>query len=161
VTPGSFWCATLPGSGSDWAHDGRRAAFDPVSDTAPAYTVAMRRWLTLLLLVVLPLQFTWAAAAGYCQHETSSTAGHFGHHQHEHKASSDGGLEQGLDGKSAAKLQGDADCSYCHLASVNPVQITNAGFAAFAAGAVIEPPIVPALRTRDPDRLERPNWLPA
>ncbi|MBU0601652.1 MAG: hypothetical protein KKD25_04520 [Gammaproteobacteria bacterium] len=46
----------------------------------------MRRWLSILLLVFLPFQFTWAAAAGYCQHETGAAAQHFGHHDHKHQA---------------------------------------------------------------------------
>ena len=33
----------------------------------------------MFLLIVLPLQISWAVAATYCQHETGSTQ-HFGHH---------------------------------------------------------------------------------
>jgi hypothetical protein len=40
----------------------------------------MRRWLSILILVFLPFQFTWAAVGGYCQHETGAAAQHFGHH---------------------------------------------------------------------------------
>jgi hypothetical protein len=45
----------------------------------------MRRWLSIFLLIVLPLQISWAVAATYCQHETGSTK-HFGHHDHKHQA---------------------------------------------------------------------------
>ncbi|NBT82917.1 MAG: hypothetical protein EBT56_15195 [Betaproteobacteria bacterium] len=34
----------------------------------------MRKFLAIFLLVLLPLQFSWAAVAGYCQHEAGVTA---------------------------------------------------------------------------------------
>ncbi|NCV41106.1 MAG: hypothetical protein EBW11_11190 [Betaproteobacteria bacterium] len=40
----------------------------------------MRKFLAIFLLVLLPLQFSWAAVAGYCQHEAGVTANHPGHH---------------------------------------------------------------------------------
>lgn len=46
----------------------------------------MRRCLVLVLLLWLPLQFSWAAAAGYCGHEQRKGAAHFGHHAHQHRA---------------------------------------------------------------------------
>jgi hypothetical protein len=44
----------------------------------------MRRYLAIFLLVLLPLQYSWAAMASYCEHETSVTAKHPGHHTHDH-----------------------------------------------------------------------------
>ena len=44
----------------------------------------MRRWLSILLLVVMPLQLSWAAVAAFCAHESSPKAPHFGHHAHAH-----------------------------------------------------------------------------
>ena len=56
----------------------------------------MRRVILSLLILLLPLQFSWAVAASYCQHEdqvesrVQPSAGggvsHFGHHEHEHQA---------------------------------------------------------------------------
>ena len=51
-------------------------------------TAAMRRWLTVALLVLLPLQSFWAAAATYCAHEQSAASQHFGHHEHRHHGAS-------------------------------------------------------------------------
>lgn len=110
----------------------------------------MRRWLTILLLVMLPLQFSWAAAAAYCQHETSADAGHVGHHQHEHKAST-----QGAD--DGSKLLGDNDCGYCHLSAAKPVQM-QAAEVPVTTGPTIRGVAAGPLPSRDPDRLERPNW---
>lgn len=42
----------------------------------------MRRRLAIVLLALLPLQFSWAAVASYCGHETQAATGHFGHHGH-------------------------------------------------------------------------------
>ncbi len=44
----------------------------------------MRRWFFVLLLVLMPLQFSWAALATYCEHESGAQAQHLGHHEHEH-----------------------------------------------------------------------------
>lgn len=43
----------------------------------------MRRFVVFLLLLGLPLQYTWAAAASYCAHD-EVCSGHFGHHVHKH-----------------------------------------------------------------------------
>ncbi len=40
----------------------------------------MRRSLAYLLMFLLVLQSTWAAAAGVCGHEPAAAASHFGHH---------------------------------------------------------------------------------
>ena len=39
----------------------------------------MRRWIAIFILI-LPLQFSWAAVASYCQHASQRTA--IGHHEH-------------------------------------------------------------------------------
>lgn len=70
----------------------------------------MRRWLLIVLLLVMPFQTVWAVVAPYCGHETQSTAQHFGHHEHKHAA---GGAEQGT----AALPGADMDCGACHLVS--------------------------------------------
>lgn len=70
----------------------------------------MRRWLTILLLLSMPLQLSWAAVSAYCQHETGAAAQHFGHHDHEHKADAD----RGDNSDPKAKGGVDADCGLCH-----------------------------------------------
>jgi len=75
----------------------------------------MRRLLVVLMLVILPLQFSWAAAATYCRYETSGAAvRHFGHHEHKHASSS----AQVAKGTKAKLLNGsDCDCGFCHLSA--------------------------------------------
>ena len=70
----------------------------------------MRRLFMIFLLVLMPLQLSWAAMASYCQHESGAAAKHFGHHEHQHQA---------VDGKDASPEPaqysgGDPDCAACH-----------------------------------------------
>ena len=70
---------------------------------------AVRSLFVLLLLLVIPLQLTFAAGAEFC--ETGKPhASHFGHHAH---ADQDAEGKSGVDsegGKSPAK-----HCPFCHL----------------------------------------------
>lgn len=96
----------------------------------------MRRFIALLLLAVLPLQWGWAVAASYCQHEQDPAAAHIGHHVHRH-AAPEAGSSQGGDAGAASATpsvidavngadspsglsawSGDADCGVCHGAAV-------------------------------------------
>lgn len=124
----------------------------------------MRRWLSLLLLLILPLQFSLAAAAAYCQHEQAPDARHFGHHVHVHEAADAGAhpatAQPAQDHGKTAPASADNDCGICHLGSVQPVSVE------FALHTLRAAPQVPQVRvhrlgTRHPDRLERPNWRTA
>lgn len=112
----------------------------------------MRRWVSIFLLVFLPLQFTWSVAAAYCQHEAGRAAQHFGHHDHQHHVDEDGSTD-------AKALNGgiDGDCAVCHASCVAVLT----GFA--------QPPIVlpvfegnlwwPVALPSPPSAVpERPNW---
>ncbi|WP_298234779.1 cobalt-zinc-cadmium resistance protein [uncultured Azohydromonas sp.] len=123
----------------------------------------MRRFLLIVLMFVLPLQWSWAAAASLCGHEAAGAATrHFGHHQHEHH-----GAEAGHDAGKSAKAEGadkkaglgslgaDADCGVCHglgaafLATVDAQAPPWIGTGAF-------PRYQAAVPDRSPDTLLRP-----
>jgi len=113
----------------------------------------MRRWLSILLLVFLPLQFSWAAVGVYCQHETGAAAKHFGHHDHQHKADASHGDK--ADPKAAGGI--DNDCGVCHAgcaaAIFGEIQISAPSYASAAVddyryGQNTSPHYQP----------ERPNW---
>ena len=113
----------------------------------------MRKWLAIVLLVFLPLQFSWAAVASYCQHETGAAAKHFGHHAHQHKAA-DG---QDASPDPAKTLGGDPDCASCHAGC----------FSVLSGDVKLASPVSPSLDTGyppehlaapPPERLERPQW---
>ncbi|GKT22318.1 DUF2946 family protein [Acidovorax sp. SUPP3334] len=72
----------------------------------------------------MPFQLSWAAAAGYCQHESMAGTSHFGHHEHQHAAGA-GALVQDTDAPSDP-LPGslDNDCLACHACSAQPLADT-------------------------------------
>ncbi|MDQ4627526.1 cation efflux protein, CzcI family [Janthinobacterium lividum] len=77
----------------------------------------MRRFFLILLLFVLPLQMSWAAASAYCLHEEGKAAQHLGHHSHQHKAEADADKQPFGDKKVAdqqKKGQPHSDCNVCH-----------------------------------------------
>lgn len=113
----------------------------------------MRRFLMIFLLVLMPLQLSWAAMASYCQHESGVAAKHVGHHEHQHKAQSD----QPDEGKTKSLGTIDGDCGFCHascativsaLPNIPPLSIATVSFG--------WPPdsLVSAILSRP----ERPNW---
>ena len=117
----------------------------------------MRRWLAILLLALLPFQFSWAAMATYCGHESGQAAQHLGHHEHQHAAQvSDGHDGESLDQGATGGLH--FDCSHCHGACVNvpPVAVYMAPIilASHAAAAVED-----VMRTLAQSPPERPQWL--
>lgn len=70
----------------------------------------MRRWLLVFLLVLLPLQLTWAASSTYCQHESKLSTQHFGHHAHKHAK-----VPSGNDDAVSTELTSvENDCGVCH-----------------------------------------------
>jgi hypothetical protein len=76
----------------------------------------MHRALFILMLVILPLQSVWAAAASYCRHETGLAAKHLGHHDHKHTQAKADGKSDKKSAKTPAPVA-DTDCSICHLST--------------------------------------------
>ena len=134
----------------------------------------MRRFLAIFLLALLPLQFSWAAVASYCEHETQGS-GHFGHHDHGHAhhagAISDAGPAADLTADASPtpdetgsaegdKAPGamDLDCGHCHG--------TCSAMLTWPLGMPVVPSTAPPNATLDetggaqaPTRPERPQWL--
>jgi flagellar capping protein FliD len=54
----------------------------------------MRRFLLIFLVVMMPLQLSWAAVSSYCQHESGTASKHFGHHEHQHQQANQAELHQ-------------------------------------------------------------------
>jgi len=121
----------------------------------------MRRFVAILLLMVLSVQFSWAAAAGYCEHEQDATPQHIGHHEHQHpqgesvvdKLPVDAPDEDG----SKKPAGGHADCAYCHLSAAKNFSTltmalprSDASSPALTAAVAVESHLL--------DRIERPKW---
>ncbi|MGQ3052258.1 MAG: hypothetical protein ACT6S0_10780 [Roseateles sp.] len=73
----------------------------------------MRRLFLIFMMVLLPLQWSWAVAGSVCEHEPNGT--HFGHHQHEHQAALDTAAGHADDDGGADALSvNHPDCEACH-----------------------------------------------
>lgn len=118
----------------------------------------MRRWIAIFLMIVLPLQLSWAVAASYCQDEQGSGAQHFGHHFH---ADQDGVAvsPSPLKNKAPSQQHADLDCGCAgHLCGAHMLPTG------------VDTPLAPdyerqhavlvlvAYQSADPPRIERPNW---
>ncbi|MDT7838492.1 hypothetical protein [Aquabacterium sp. OR-4] len=149
----------------------------------------MRRWFAILLLALLPLQFSWAAVAAYCSHEATPQGPHIGHHEHHHEhhhelqpdlrldasagaladaasgspAASHGAASEGTAAgaaSDAATLPGlDLDCGHCHGASAGLPAPAGAWLPG-ALGSRPPPPVAGALPCPAPVPPERPQWPP-
>ncbi|MES2952182.1 MAG: cation efflux protein, CzcI family [Pseudomonadota bacterium] len=117
----------------------------------------MRRWLLIFLVVLLPMQLSWAAVASYCQHEIATTAQHVGHHEHQHEADAASANNSDTGTSPTAMGAVDVDCGTCHagcctvmLQSLNLVvaKLPSETHSASALRLTSQPASVP----------ERPNW---
>lgn len=71
----------------------------------------MTRLILIFILLLLPLQTSWAAVTAYCAHENDVASLHFGHHNHKHHASPSD--QSGDPSRGSSGL--DKDCGTCHL----------------------------------------------
>ena len=115
----------------------------------------MRRWLVVVfMLLVLPVQFVWAAAAPYCAHEAASVASkHPGHHQHVHQGSGDA-AKAGDDG--AGSGLNHSDCASCHAGASATLPLSAAELAAAPRDELREH-ASPRYRSHTPSGPERPD----
>ena len=113
----------------------------------------MRKFLAIFLLVLLPLQFSWAAMASYCEHETSVNATHPGHHTHDHAS-----VDQQESSKNSPQSAGvDHDCATCHMGCAAAlVNYLNTISAAVSDDHPLHPQVIVSQLSRE--RPERPNW---
>ncbi|MGE4049723.1 MAG: cation efflux protein, CzcI family [Piscinibacter sp.] len=118
----------------------------------------MRRWLAILMLALLPLQFSWAAVAAYCGHESGEAAQHLGHHEHKHAGLS--GTDQDSSPTDQDSPAGfDFDCGHCHGTCASmPAPVGDVSPLTQASHRVT--PVEGAVRTLPQSPPERPQWLP-
>jgi hypothetical protein len=122
----------------------------------------MRRWIAIFLIILLPLQFSWAVAADLCLDEPGSDVAHFGHHahpEHEHPGADDGAAQSLADTLDKGKQHPEGDCGCSG-------QLCGAHLLPAGLDALIGMPPSQWLSARvscayppsDPNRIERPNW---
>ena len=85
-----------------------------VATTQPLHFAAMRRFVLLFLMLILPLQWSWAAVASVCRHETGSAAQYLGHHDHEHAAVLNDTTADTTTDTDGVNVWFDADCCSYH-----------------------------------------------
>lgn len=121
--------------------------------------IAMRRLLALLLLILAPLQFSWASVSGFCNHESGLATQHVGHHTashadhptcHEHISATQSSQD------THHTDHGCCQChSHCHSIGVASVFHTEQIKVASAENVVC---LAPSLPFGLIDRPERPKW---
>jgi hypothetical protein len=111
----------------------------------------MKRTFVIFLLVLLPLQFSWTAAAAYCAHEQEVTMQHFGHHVHKHEKAGDSAKD------ASQKAKADTDCDYCHHAPSSALFAAAAPFAA-PDSTVHARFALQRYTSHIPDLIPRPDW---
>jgi hypothetical protein len=128
----------------------------------PSRIEIVRRWVFALLLLVVPFQLVWGAAAPYCAHEASTSAKkHFGHHEHKHQAGDE--IVSATDDADVTAGAFHADCESCHLGSSAFMPAVTAAVDALPHGSASNPPDprydshIPA----GPQRPDRPHPAPA
>lgn len=120
----------------------------------------MRRWLAILLLVLLPAQATWAVVAGYCVHKPGGAASHFGHHDHaSHSHAPTLPDAPGTPGANNDATTGASnDCGHCHgqyagmLIGIEPLQLDR-------CPAASAPASDESWAAHTAARPERPQWM--
>jgi hypothetical protein len=119
----------------------------------------VRRFLVIVLLALLPVQFTWSAVAAHCGHEAEASqlgTGHVSHDEHQHHGKADvGGAEDAGTDQAAGGI--DFDCGHCHGHFTGMLTVSSGLPSALAN----EPPGVTADEASAAyasTRPERPQW---
>ena len=131
----------------------------------------MRRCLSILLLMFMPFQFSWAAVGTYCEHESGTRAQHFGHHEHKHEQKHEqkhehkhqqaaGASGEVSKGELTGAIAGALDVADCHFHGQCTVVLPAAPVMPMGNGsqAPTDWEVVSAIAPVLP-RPERPNWV--
>ncbi|MDQ3261852.1 MAG: hypothetical protein M3Q00_13935 [Pseudomonadota bacterium] len=115
-----------------------------------------RRLAVVFLLLLVPLQLSWAAVTAYCEHETKAASHHIGHHEHKHQADQSNTHDDPASGSKSSNF--DADCGICHAGCSMALcgEIAAADFAGTNVVFARPPTFHLTLISSKP---ERPKWL--
>ena len=116
----------------------------------------MRRLVMIFLLVLMPMQFTWAALSVYCPHETGAPERQVDEHNHQHHHEAGADQEDRNDPHATGNV--DADPGACHAGQgavifgsgyLPAVSVSSETYSAYQSRV----PFPPHLSLP-----ERPNW---
>ena len=117
----------------------------------------MRRWLLILLIAFLPVQFASAAAAVYCAHESDSSPKHLGHHA-DGVATAQKVVADDQDGGATKPPLDHAGCAYAHLGcAVHPLAAAHLNAQPTSTAKPLDSPT--RFRSCVATVLDRPQWL--
>ncbi len=121
----------------------------PIEPYLSGIILPMRRFFALLILLVLPLQWSYAAVGDYCQHEALVAAQkHVGHHAHKH-------VDKSPEDKLKKVSFGDLDCPSCqHSTPAALPQLPTTPVPHFSAAPIIF--LSQSIPHRSPDNPFRP-----
>lgn len=143
--------------------------FDP-AETLPLHSLAMRRWFLVLMLAVLPAQFTWAAVSEHLGHALAAVGhiehahhGHHNHPSHAHPAShdpdeGDAGHSLVPEASDAADASSHIGCDHCHSHCVGLLEIRSP-VRALPLGAATPASLEACWAEPAPAKPERPQWV--
>lgn len=138
----------------------------------------MRKVFAILLISLLSLQASWAAAASYCRHEQGAAVRHFGHHEHLHDrqlaakagtidaVSAAGQIAEAGHATDVADAAGgmagvagaDLDCGVCHAHALFGVPSSPAPSVPDAPAVATDTRARHPLPSVPQPRPERPDW---
>ena len=114
----------------------------------------MRKLTVFLLITLLMLQASLAAAGSACLHERGDGVHHFGHHAHQHRSAAPDHPAVA----EAGDLDHDHDCSTCHANALTGVPVRVEWPALPEGAAIVTNERSIHLSPPPPARPERPNW---
>ena len=118
----------------------------------------MRRLIILFMLVLLPVQISWAVVSDYAAHEPAGNGHHDVHHHEAHAMETVFDLD--LPSQDTPPYQAQFGHDHCHLAGFIGLLTTTQLNAAIVPNALYLPGASPVYTSQILDRPERPKWLP-
>lgn len=122
----------------------------------------MKKIFLILLLFLLPLQYTWAMVAGYDTHDAQDTEIHFGHHEHDSVDNHTDNTDLIGDNESDSQTQTTKIHEHFGFLHISSGEVLSHDLPIFVAEAK-QPAFQYLFTYHSPPNYqpERPNWLAA
>jgi hypothetical protein len=114
----------------------------------------MRRWFLIFLVVLFPMQLSWAAAGRYCHLESGTTAQHAENHEHQHQ--DDVELTDGASHDVTGTT--DADSGHCHTGGCTAMLLQSMALLTVSLSSNAHSTPAQSLSSHPASPPERPNW---
>ena len=118
----------------------------------------MKKVFLILMLCLLPLQYTWAMVASYDMHDAHDTETHFGHHEHDADASTSDANSSQPDNQDIKKLDSHLHLGFFHLSCGELIGYVMPMFE--QQTTQVTTPYLFTYHSPPNYHPERPNWAP-